>query len=538
MDGIFFETATPPAIGDPARADIACFLGLVGRRHTGPRRSEERDGDYLRSRIPGWLFSWFNERGWLPQTGLRSAESLVDLLDVPVPVDCWDTFDALFAWDRRPLSEKGKGYCDTMLGAGVRSFFAQGGRKCYVIRLGDPWPLLDEGDRRSIEDRMFPQALSPVDRTTWRGIGHLFGLPDVSFLCLPDLPELYSLTPKSAEEFVPADGPESFVECALRTDPPRKRPLRWLPSPRCDRSGFENWSRRVKEVGEFLHRSAPEVQLIGAVPLPIDESTLGTRGRGSQSGPGNQGSLKVKDARDAQWKEASGVQTAFVQLAYPWLGTRDSDALPGGIEPPDGLLAGFLANNALVRNAWRSAQRLPVPRLMGVEPTLPQSDLERDLSPPGGRTTLQMRQRISLFGPTPAGMRLLSDVTTHAGAYRPANINRLMTAILRAARLLGEDEVFENNGEALWFRLKDRMESLLAGMWSAGALTGATAKEAFEVRCDRTTMTQTDIDAGRAIVQISFTAAAPIERITVVLAMSEGGQVSVTRRSAELAAVG
>ena len=40
-------------------------------------------------------------------------------------------------------------------------------------------------------------------------------------------------------------------------------------------------------------------------------------------------------------------------------------------------------------------------------------------------------------------------------------------------------------------------------------------------------MSQNDIDQGRVIVTVQFQAAMPIERITVVLGLHEGGQVSV-----------
>jgi hypothetical protein len=40
-------------------------------------------------------------------------------------------------------------------------------------------------------------------------------------------------------------------------------------------------------------------------------------------------------------------------------------------------------------------------------------------------------------------------------------------------------------------------------------------------------MTQLDIDNGRVIARVEFEAAIPIERMTVLLAMSDGGQISL-----------
>jgi len=51
----------------------------------------------------------------------------------------------------------------------------------------------------------------------------------------------------------------------------------------------------------------------------------------------------------------------------------------------------------------------------------------------------------------------------------------------------------------------------LDGQWRAGALQGATPKDGFFVRCDRTTMSQNDLDNGRLIVQIGVAPIKPSE---------------------------
>ena len=82
---------------------------------------------------------------------------------------------------------------------------------------------------------------------------------------------------------------------------------------------------------------------------------------------------------------------------------------------------------------------------------------------------------------------------------------------MRAARLAGEDTVFTNNGEAVWRRLRAALEELLLGLWGEGALTGAFSTEAFEVRCDRSTMTQNDLDNGRLVILIGVATLRPAE---------------------------
>jgi phage tail sheath protein FI len=102
-----------------------------------------------------------------------------------------------------------------------------------------------------------------------------------------------------------------------------------------------------------------------------------------------------------------------------------------------------------------------------------------------------------------------------------------VAALVRAARSVGEAVSFEPSAETLRSRLKSDLDDLMLGLWQAGALAGATAGQAFSVRCDRTTTRQADLDNGRVIAEVQFTAAVPIEQIQVVLAMSQGGQVSL-----------
>jgi phage tail sheath protein FI len=218
--------------------------------------------------------------------------------------------------------------------------------------------------------------------------------------------------------------------------------------------------------------------------------------------------------------------SAFVQLAYPWLRTTRSPIVLEGLEAPDGTLAGLLARNALVRGTFTSATKIPPVDVIDLVPELTTYETQVPASKPtwtGEETARPLVVRVSLFGFTPSGIRLLSDVTTFPGeSYRPAPINRLVSVISRAARRFGETHVFEDNGPRLWGALERTIRNLLTKLWSLGALEGATPAEAFNVRCSRDTMTQNDIDSGRIVAVIGFQAAASIELITVTLTVQAG----------------
>jgi phage tail sheath protein FI len=98
-----------------------------------------------------------------------------------------------------------------------------------------------------------------------------------------------------------------------------------------------------------------------------------------------------------------------------------------------------------------------------------------------------------------------------------------MGSVLRAAWRVGESVVFEPNGPLLWTRVRRSIEDLLTDYWREGGLRGASTAEAFDVRCDRSTMTQNDIDNGRVIARVAVAPAAAVERIVVMLALDTAG---------------
>jgi phage tail sheath protein FI len=71
--------------------------------------------------------------------------------------------------------------------------------------------------------------------------------------------------------------------------------------------------------------------------------------------------------------------------------------------------------------------------------------------------------------------------------------------------------VFEANDERLWANIRSTISNFLYNEWVKGALLGATPMEAFFVRCDRSTMTQNDLDNGRLVSLIGVAMLKPAE---------------------------
>ena len=65
----------------------------------------------------------------------------------------------------------------------------------------------------------------------------------------------------------------------------------------------------------------------------------------------------------------------------------------------------------------------------------------------------------------------------------------------------------------LWTNLRETIEAFLCNEWVSSKLLGSTPKEAFFVRCDRSTMTH--LDNGRLICHIGVAALKPAEFVIV-----------------------
>ena len=70
---------------------------------------------------------------------------------------------------------------------------------------------------------------------------------------------------------------------------------------------------------------------------------------------------------------------------------------------------------------------------------------------------------------------------------------------------------FEPNNERSWTRVRATVDGFLLEQWRSGALKGSRADDAFFVKCDSATMTQTDVEAGRLVCVVGVAPVRPAE---------------------------
>ncbi|WP_316504840.1 phage tail sheath family protein [Nitrosopumilus sp.] len=107
--------------------------------------------------------------------------------------------------------------------------------------------------------------------------------------------------------------------------------------------------------------------------------------------------------------------------------------------------------------------------------------------------------------------------------WKYVNVRRLFLYVEKSSEQSTQWVVFEPNNERLWSRIKATISNFLTDVWKSGALMGTSTDQAFFVKCDRTTMTQNDIDNGKLIVVIGIAPVKPAEFVIFRIAQTKGG---------------
>src|SRR6266702_2717292 len=108
--------------------------------------------------------------------------------------------------------------------------------------------------------------------------------------------------------------------------------------------------------------------------------------------------------------------------------------------------------------------------------------------------------------------------------WRYINVRRLFNMIESTILEGTQWAVFEPNDMALWEGVKRTLNGFLRGLWQAGALFGATADQAFYVKCDEETNPPQSIDEGKLVVEVGIAPVKPAE--FVVFRISQQKQIA------------
>ncbi|TFV49637.1 phage tail sheath family protein [Bradyrhizobium niftali] len=207
--------------------------------------------------------------------------------------------------------------------------------------------------------------------------------------------------------------------------------------------------------------------------------------------------------------------TRHAAVYYPWL--TIPDPMPGNLSaitqipiPPSGHMLGIYARTDIERGVHKAPANEVVRGITGLRHFLNKS--EQDILNPYPSNINVIRD----FRPDNRAIRVWgARVITSDPDYKYVSVRRLMLFIEKSIERNMNWVVFEPNDEPLWSRLRLAITGFLTTLWHNGALQGTSADQAFTVKCDRSTMTQTDIDNGRLICVVGVAAVKPAEFVII-----------------------
>ena len=200
-------------------------------------------------------------------------------------------------------------------------------------------------------------------------------------------------------------------------------------------------------------------------------------------------------------------------IYFPW--TTVSDPLNNGHPrplPPGGTIAGLIARTDATRGVWKSPAG-PDASLIGVKSLA--FLLDDDDSDPLNAAGVNCLRTFRTFGLVAWGARTLEGADELASDWKYVAVRRLGLFIEESIARGTQWAVFEPNAEPLWARLRMVVGDFLLKLHRDGALQGATAKQAFFVKCGVDTMTAADIAAGVINIEIGFAPLRPSEFVVI-----------------------
>jgi phage tail sheath protein FI len=201
------------------------------------------------------------------------------------------------------------------------------------------------------------------------------------------------------------------------------------------------------------------------------------------------------------------VHSSYAAYYYPWVTVASLDATTTVTIPPAGHVAGIYAKTDTNRGVWNAPAGVSLLEVRA---------LSEDIT--DARSDLLVEQGINVLRNIPGhGFQVWGARTTGGqdSQWKYVNVRRLFVYVEQSIRQGLQWAVFEQNGPALWIAVSTTISNFLQDLSASGALQGAKLEQAYFIRCDHTTVTQSDIDAGRLIAEIGLAPTRPAEFVTL-----------------------
>jgi hypothetical protein len=208
-------------------------------------------------------------------------------------------------------------------------------------------------------------------------------------------------------------------------------------------------------------------------------------------------------------------------LYFPYLKSTDPLTSTKIELPPSGFVSGIFARTDVNRGVWKAPAGLEtiVNNTTGVVERGRMTDARQGTLNPIGVNCIRDFPGIGsvVFG---ARTSVAANPSFEQWKYVP--VRRMALFIEQSLYNSLGWAVFEPNDEPLWIALRTTVENFMLSLFNQGAFQGSKPSQAFQVKCDGTTTTQTDIDSGIVNIIVAFAPLKPAEFVIIKIAQLAG----------------
>lgn len=181
--------------------------------------------------------------------------------------------------------------------------------------------------------------------------------------------------------------------------------------------------------------------------------------------------------------------------------------------PPSGAIAGIYALVDNQRGVWKAPANVSLNSVISPIVAFAASETDAlNVDTVAGKSINAIRA-FAGKGTLVWGARTLAG---NDNEWRYVSVRRFFNMVEESVKKSTYWAVFESNDSNTWVKVRGMIENYLTQKWREGALAGATAKEAFFVRCGLgVTMNAQDILEGRMNVEIGMAVVRPAEFIVL-----------------------
>jgi hypothetical protein len=212
--------------------------------------------------------------------------------------------------------------------------------------------------------------------------------------------------------------------------------------------------------------------------------------------------MNPQQVKDWRVNEA-GYDSKYGAVYYPWIKVANPLGNGAGVMiPPSGHMAGIYARSDTQRGVHKAPANEIVQGALALEIQITKTEQD-SLNPVGINCIRAFPGR---------GIRVWGARTVSSDpSWRYINVRRLFNFVEKSIEVGTQWVVFEPNDMDLWERIKRDITAFLTRVWRDGALFGATASEAFYVKCDAELNPPEVRDVGQVIIEIGIAPVKPAE---------------------------